>query len=206
METLIERTRKRQIRQQNVGSQYYLSPEQIAKILETPVSKNTTINVRNRIILSLLAKCGLRLSEVVNFRIEWVDWQEGVINILGKGQKTRTVPLPNQLLQDLKMYIGSRHAGWAFTSKSGKHISHMVVVRLCRQVGEVTGITNPSPRRNRLNPHLFRHSFAREFLKRGGRMEVLMEMLGHESIKTTIDVYGRPSITDIKAEYHRVMS
>jgi len=55
-----------------------------------------------------------------------------------------------------------------------------------------------------LNPHLLRHSFSRNALRAGVRIEVLMEILGHASIRTTIDTYGTPSIEDISQEYEKL--
>jgi site-specific recombinase XerC len=71
--------------------------------------------------------------------------------------------------------------------------------------GEAAGLTNPNPRRSRINPHLLRHSFARHYLDAGGSLRALSYILGHSSIVTTGDVYGTPSVAFIEEEYRRVM-
>ena len=64
---------------------------------------------------------------------------------------------------------------------------------------------HPSPRHRVINPHLIRHTFAREWKKNGGDLESLSKILGHSSVAMTIDLYGTKSVEDLREDYQRVM-
>ena len=77
-----------------------------------------------------------------------------------------------------------------------------------KQINEIVGkcaqkagVKHPNPARKQINPHLFRHSFVRNALKAGMPLQYVQKILGHSSIKTTIDVYGTPSQSDIQEAY-----
>ena len=72
--------------------------------------------------------------------------------------------------------------------------------------GKKAGVENPNPKYKNLTPHLFRHSFAREWKKQGGSIESLSKILGHTSVKTTLDEYGTEDIDQVQENYERVMS
>ena len=80
-------------------------------------------------------------------------------------------------------------------------MSTVSINNVVKQAGARAKLVNPNPRLNNINPHLLRHSFARNWLARGKRKEILRMILGHESIKTTMDVYGEPSLEEIKQEF-----
>ena len=64
-------------------------------------------------------------------------------------------------------------------------------------------MSHPNPEKRRLNPHLFRHSFVRNAIARGANIDKIQQILGHASIRTTIDVYGKPSVEAVQDEYEK---
>jgi integrase len=73
------------------------------------------------------------------------------------------------------------------------------------QAGVRSGIRNPNPKYQHLTCHLFRHSFARVWKARGGSIESLSKILGHESVRTTWDEYGSESLEDVRRNYAKIM-
>lgn len=69
----------------------------------------------------------------------------------------------------------------------------------------MAGVRHPNPAKEDINPHLFRHSFARMMLERGMRMEEVQKLLGHSSIRTTMDVYGTPGMETVQSSYDKIM-
>lgn len=181
-------------------SVYYLRPEEIKKIILH------TTSLRDRVIIKVLARTGIRRQELRDIEIRDIDFNKKRIYIRsGKGQKSRTVPIDSDSLQDIKFYMGQRSAGKLITSNKQASISLKQINEICAKSGRRAGVNHPNPAKKAINPHLFRHSFARIALKNGMGMEKLQQMLGHASIKTTIDVYGKPSMDSVQEEYEKVV-
>lgn len=192
-------------RTQNKASEFTLSRHNIEKLFLAPSS------IRDRTLLEVLYHCALRRSEVAALDVRDIDFDAGRIHVVsGKGDKERIVPVPPNVLSDLRILTsgiihGARKAGPVFLSQKGGAISKDHVNTIVAKYGERANLTNPNPRRSRINPHLLRHSFARHFLDAGGSIRALSYILGHSSISTTGDVYGTPSVAFIEEEYRRVM-
>lgn len=121
------------------------------------------------------------------------------MKVRGKGDKIRIIPIiDDECLSDLKYLIGSRKEGPVFLSNLGKAISIRLVNHIIEKVGESSGIENPHPGRRHLNPHIFRHSVARFLKSKGFSAEWIQNFLGHESYKTTMDMYGTISIDEMQ--------
>lgn len=186
---------------QNAAAEFELSEEQVHVLIRS------TRSFRDRVILGLLYSCGLRRSEVCALDVPDIDFSNIWLVIRsGKGSKLRIAPLGDNLADDLRVLIGRRQTGPVFISLRGERLSTRSVNHIVEQAGRVAGLRNPNPRRANINPHLLRHSFARHFLRRGGRMHVLSQILGHASIATTHAVYGTASTEDIGKEYRKVFS
>ena len=182
----------------NKGSEYVLLPEQIQNLINHAPSN------RDKVMIELMGFCGLRRDEVRLLRVELVNNQDHVLHLVNtKRGKKRVVPISNDILRDLSWLAGQRKTGYLFESREGVKLSRSQINRILGSTGQRAGITNPNPRLKNINPHLLRHSFARNFLRSGGRKEVLQKILGHSSITTTIGIYGAPSIQDLKDEYNK---
>lgn len=143
---------------------------------------NTPRNIKHRAILSLAYVGGLRLSEVLNLKLSDIDSGRKVIRVIrGKGNKSREVSIPDQLIDQLRQYY-LRYWPRVFlfeSQKEGKPYSATSFRNIINRAGSGAGI------KKKLSPHVLRHSFATHMLERGLNLKRLQMMLGHNSLKTT---------------------
>lgn len=143
------------------------------------------IGLRNRVLICLLLDCGLRLSEAVGLKSENINFEKGYIKVFGKGRKERIIPAGLKLRRMMITYVHKRRAADAtadkyfFLTGKGKPITNGGVNSFLRRLKIRTGIA-------RLHAHLFRHTFATNFLIHGlGDVYELSRILGHSEIRTT---------------------
>lgn len=189
-------------------SQFHLTEEQIKQIVKV------TDSLRNKIIIKLLAYCGLRRFELAKIKIEDIDFAQAKIQILGKKNIDRLATIfSDQLLEDLKLYhryvLDNKPKGYFFPAVSSLnregHISSVEINRIVAKAGERAGIKNPNPDLKHINPHLFRHSCARILKDRGLTLEVIQKVLGHLDFGTTMNLYGTKSIGEMDKELKEKM-
>lgn len=162
-----------------------LSIEQSNKLIE--LEGNEPIVVRDRAILELFYSSGLRLSELVGLDLDRLDLQEGVVTVIGKGNKTRMVPLGSKAIAALKewltvrpLWLSNRPSETAvFISQQGRRI-HGRTVQM-----RINGWAIKQGLHNHVHPHMLRHSFASHVLQSSGDLRAVQEMLGHANISTT---------------------
>jgi integrase/recombinase XerC len=165
---------------------------------------NPAAEARDRAMLEVLYGSGLRLSELVGLDLPAVDVPRGRVEVLGKGGKTRIVPLGPHACEALTQYFAVREAiagpggrpdGKAvFLGKGGRRISHRTVQRIVQRTG--------SERAGRadLHPHALRHSCATHMLEGGADLRAIQELLGHASLSTT-QRYTHVSMTQLLKAY-----
>ena len=188
------------MRQQNKASEFCLSPEEVERLIDAART------ARDRALIACLYYAGLRRAEARALDAGDVDLPGGRLLVRrGKGEKARVVPLHPELSRLLGEVLSGRREGPVFAGEDGRRISLSTINYVVAQAGRRAGLVNPNPRRRAINPHLLRHSFARHFLARGGDPRHLAQILGHASIKTTLDVYGTPSEEEVRAAYHEIM-
>ena len=184
-----------------------LSFEEIEKI-ENAMDVSIPENFRNKAMIETLYSCGLRVSELVNLKLSNLRFRDGVIFVLGKGNKQRIVPIGRYAIKLINMYIkGTRmqlkiqkgHEDYVFLNhKRGKQLTRIYVFMMIKQAVEKTGIQKT------VSPHTFRHSFATHLLEGGADLRAIQAMLGHESITTT-EIYthiDRQYLADTILSYH----
>lgn len=155
----------------------------------------------------LLAQTGLRRGELASLDIPDLDRVQPLLTIrLGKGGKMRLVPLTKGLHGRLLALTRNEPDGPIFRSRVGDRLSLRQINRLIASVGKRAGISNPNPRHKQITCHLLRHSFARLWKDAGGSIETLSKILGHSSVKTTMDVYGTESLRDVQENYQNIMT
>ncbi len=176
------------------SSAYHLKPAEVRKLfIAAP-------NFRDRCILKSLYWLGLRRQELIDLDIRDIDFDRKRVQVrAGKGDKTRIIPIiDEEFLSDLMHHSGGRREGPVFISNQNKPLSPRIVNHIVEQVGVRAGIDNPNPRLAHLNPHIFRHSIARWLKSRGFSAEWIQNFLGHQSYKTTMDMYGTISIDEMQ--------
>lgn len=179
-----------------------LTREEIARLLSFPAE--TLADKRTLTIVELLYAAGLRISELINLRLENVNLQDGWVLALGKGGKQRFVPIHAAACERLKDYLSAREAHFTgkevdselFLNKNGKKISRVSVWKDLAALGRKANIARP------LHPHLFRHTFASHLLQGGADLRSLQEMLGHANLTTT-QIYTHLDVSDLKNKHKK---
>jgi site-specific recombinase XerD len=180
-----------------------LSIEQI-KCLLTHIDRHTPIGAKYYVILMLLLDTGLRISELVHIRIADVDLQHGYIQVLGKGQKIRTVPMSNPVRREINRYINHTRAHscpldseYLFAKSEGTPISVNSVQQFLRRLAIKAGLVGI-----KCTPHIFRHTFATQSVANGANVFVLKAIMGHSSLQTTMR-YTHLQPDDLRIQHDR---
>jgi integrase/recombinase XerD len=165
----------------------YLEVYEIEKILECQ-SGDSADAVRNRMIVEVLYGCGLRVSELSQLKITGIHPEAGYLQVIGKNNKERLVPLGASAWESIREYLEKVRSGikvkpsfsdHLLLNKQGKNLSRISIFKIVVAAGNMAGI------RKTISPHTFRHSFATHLLEGGADLRLIQEMLGHESITTT---------------------
>jgi integrase/recombinase XerD len=179
-----------------------LSNDEIGKVL-TPESQETPESLRDQAILELAYASGLRLSELKNLRLEQLHLEAGFINVIGKGNKERVVPVGKKAVEALNRYIANARPKFitpkspanVFLTKRGTPFASVTLwLRIKKRISRA-GIS-----RN-ITPHMLRHSFATHLLEHGADLRVIQELLGHANISTT-EIYTHVAGNRLR-EIHR---
>ena len=156
-----------------------LSVQEVEAILESVDLKKAS-GKRDRAILEVLYGCGLRVSEAAGLRISHIHLDEGFVDVVGKGDKQRLVPLGEPAyLEDRPIPASRAVEDILFLNKFGKPLSRISIFKLVKDQAMAAGI------QKEISPHTFRHSFATHLIENGADLRIVQEMLGHESILTT---------------------
>lgn len=181
------------MRQQMKSSAYHLKLSEVKKLILT------ANNFRDRCIIKALFWLGLRRQELCGLDVRDIDFERKRVEIRGKGDKIRIVPIiDDEFLGDLKHLLGSRKEGAVFLSQRNQKLSIRIVNHIVENIGQNANVVNPHPGRKHLNPYLLRHSIARFLKSKGFSAEWVQNFLGHESYKTTMDMYGTISIEEMQ--------
>lgn len=169
----------------------YLREDEVRKLLSAPDRKKT----RDRLILRILYRCGLRVSELTNLKIQDIDFDEGMITVRGgKGDKDRVVPVDADTLDMIEFYMAGAEEGTLILSERGEPLSTRQIERIVKKYAKKANI------KKNVYPHMLRHSFAVHCLKAGMNLRSVQKMLGHSSLTTT-QIYLDLTGEDIKQDY-----
>ena len=159
--------------------------------------------LRETSIFEMLFATGVRVSELVQMDKSDIDWQALKLNVVGKGQKERTVFLNAKAEVHLKNYLESRDDNCdALFVTERKPITRISVASVQR---EVNIITKRSGLQKNVHPHIFRHTFSTQLLANGASISSISKMLGHNNLSTT-EIYSKMSNANIEHEYRKHMS
>ncbi len=154
---------------------------------------------RDMMILELLYGTGIRISELINLKTRNINLQKKEMKIMGKRKKERIIPLHQQIISQIKKYldkkneIKSTHEFLLCTNK-GKKLYPMLIYRIVKK--HLSSLINSK----KYNPHLLRHTFATHILNKGGDLNSIKDLLGHESLAAT-QIYTHNSIEKLKETF-----
>jgi len=183
-----------------------LSFEEIEKILAA-VDIEARGGLRNRAILEMLYSSGLRVSELINLKVNDLYFQDDVIRVTGKGDKQRIVPVGrsavewvNKYLLNIRPFLEKKEKSdnIVFLNNRGTRFSRMGMWKI------VTRYVEEAEIKKDVHPHTFRHSFATHLIEGGADLRAVQEMLGHESITTT-EIYthlDKEYLQQVMKEFH----
>jgi integrase/recombinase XerC len=160
-----------------------LDPDQMARLLD--IAPGDSFVLRDRAIMELLYSSGLRLAELVGLDVESLQLAEGMVRVLGKGNKTRIVPVGSVAVKVLTQWIRDRAAlakpqeKALFVGRGGKRLGPRAIQTRVAQWARRQGLSM------HVYPHLFRHSFATHLLESSRELRGVQELLGHADISTT---------------------
>lgn len=164
-----------------------LSEAQVDDLLEAP-DTDQMLGLRDRAMLELLYASGLRVSELISLDLSQVNLQMGVVQVIGKGNKERLVPLGDVAVDWMSEYLsisrpqlmqGQGVCDQAFVTRRGKGMTRQAFWYLIKRYAVNAGIEQA------LSPHTLRHAFATHLLNHGADLRVLQMLLGHSDLSTT---------------------
>ncbi len=186
-----------------------LSYVEIEKLFEA-IDLSSAEGGRNRAMLEVLYSSGLRVSELVDLKLNNVHFDIGFLRVVGKGNKERLVPIGRDALKYLKIYIDEIRGKpphkpvqkgfdtYAFLNRGGRKLTRVMIFTIIKNLAIKVGINKS------ISPHTFRHSFATHLIEGGADLRAVQEMLGHESITTT-EIYthlDRDYLRQVIQEFH----
>ena len=173
----------------------------IKEIDELLLSELTELQL---VIFELLYSCGLRVSELVNLKINDIDLNSKYVRCFGKGSKERIIPMGNKALSALKKYLSIREvlikkhkidSKKLLINDSGRFINRQDVYNFIHRIGRKI--------QKNISPHTLRHSFATHLLENGADLRVVQELLGHSDVSTT-QLYTHISKKRLKDVYFSI--
>ena len=160
-----------------------LDADAMAKLLE--FRTDDRLGVRDKAIMELFYSSGLRLSELLNLDLASLDLKDRTVRVVGKGRKTRIVPVGRQAVVALERWLAERTtvAGVGeqavFLGVNGRRLGPRIVQRRIARWARLQGLPE------HVHPHMFRHSFASHLLESSQDLRAVQELLGHANIATT---------------------
>lgn len=167
----------------------FIPQSEAARLFEHDTARDdqaTYFYWRDFLMIALLYVTGVRREELAGIELPDMDLRQGMIRVIGKGNKERLVPLGDNTLADLRVYLEKRNAfldtkesrsAALFLNRQGRGLTVRSVDRLVKQFGRRAGLD--------FTPHTLRHSFATHLLENGADLLLIKEILGHASLSTT---------------------
>jgi integrase/recombinase XerD len=180
-----------------------LNELQVEQFLEK-IDTKANHGLRDRAMIELLYASGLRISELANARLENFNFEERIIRVTGKGNKTRLVPVGRKACEALAGYLSgerpslvkARSGSEIFLSERGTKLTTVRIWQIIKKHARRAGLEK------NVYPHLLRHSFATHLLGNGADLRIIQEMLGHSDISTT-QVYTHVDQQRLKAVHRQ---
>ncbi|MBN2540970.1 MAG: site-specific tyrosine recombinase XerD [Bacilli bacterium] len=178
-----------------------LNIEEVERFIEAAKGSGKPLDLRNVAMVELAYGSGLRVSELLDLVISDLHLNMNLINITGKGNKERIVPLGEQSIFAIRTYLiearsklSPKEGEVVFLNKNGTKMSRIGFYKVIQTIADRAGI------KKNMSPHTLRHSFATHLLENGASLRSVQELLGHEDIMTT-EIYTHVTKKHIQKEY-----
>ena len=182
-----------------------ISEEQVESLIKAPNTEQD-IGLRDRAMLELIYACGLRVSELIQLDILNLNLRQGVIRVIGKGEKERLVPMGEEALHWIERYINKSRpnllkdnkVSQLFLSKRGRQMTRQAFWYRIKEYASIASIKAD------LSPHTLRHAFATHLINHGADLRTVQLLLGHSSLSTT-QIYtevARHRMKELHNEHH----
>lgn len=177
-----------------------LTEEEVLNLLDIELTDN--FSYRNKAMLELMYATGLRVSELVNLKLQDIDLVQDIVRTFGKGSKERIIPVGDYAKEYLEKYIYENRGTmlkknnneYLFLNNHGRKMTRQGFFKIIKKIAKEKGIEKD------LSPHTIRHSFASHLLKYGADLRTIQELLGHSDISTT-QIYTHVTNEEIKENY-----
>jgi len=182
-----------------------LTEDEVESLLNAP-NTDEPLGHRDRAMLELLYATGLRVSELINLKQSQVNFNQGVLRIVGKGDRERLIPLGEESQRWLRDFIDGprmeilleRQTDYLFPTRRGDRMTRQAFWHIIKRYAQKAGV------RKKMSPHSLRHAFATHLLNRGADLRVVQLLLGHSDLSTT-QIYthvARERLKDLHGEHH----
>jgi integrase/recombinase XerD len=180
-----------------------LNELEVSRLLAVDL-KTRAFPLRDRAMLELLYASGLRISELAGARLEHLNLEDRFIRVVGKGNKTRVIPVGREACEAIGRYLtgerpaltGRRTGSEIFLARHGRRLTTQRIWQIVKEIAELGGFAT------NVYPHLLRHSFATHLLSNGADLRIIQELLGHADISTT-EVYTHVDQGRLKSIHRR---
>jgi len=182
-----------------------LTEEEVEALLAAPAVSDP-LGHRDRTMLEVLYATGLRVSELVNLKLEQVNLNQGVLRIVGKGDRERLIPLGEEAVQWVQQFLLGprveilleRQTDYLFPTRRGDRMTRQAFWHIIKRYARKASIEKA------LSPHTLRHAFATHLLNHGADLRVVQMLLGHSDLSTT-QIYthvARERLKDLHSHHH----
>ncbi|MGB7214943.1 MAG: site-specific tyrosine recombinase XerD [Gammaproteobacteria bacterium] len=182
-----------------------LTEEEVEALLAAP-DVSEPLGHRDRAMLEVLYATGVRVSELINLRMSQLNLNQGVIRIVGKGDRERLIPLGDEAQEWLREYLAGprseilleRQTDYLFPTRRGDRMTRQAFWHIIKRYAKKAGINK------KLSPHTVRHAFATHLLNNGADLRVVQLLLGHSDVSTT-QIYthvARERMKELHSRHH----
>ena len=182
-----------------------LTEEEVEALLAAP-AVGDPLGHRDRTMLEVLYATGLRVSELVNLKLIQVNLNQGVLKIVGKGNRERMIPLGEEAVQWIQQFLQGprveilleRQTDFLFPTRRGDRMTRQAFWHIIKRYARKAGVSKD------LSPHTLRHAFATHLLNHGADLRVVQMLLGHSDLSTT-QIYthvARERLKDVHSQHH----
>ncbi len=180
---------------------HFVEEKQINQLIDQIAWEDDFEGYRDRLIITLFYSTGMRLSELINLKVNDVDLSDAKVKVLGKRNKERIIPLSNEVIDQVQYYLKEKKnyfegmdSAYLFVTARGKKMYPKLVYNIVN-----TSIGKVSTDKKR-SPHILRHSFATHMLNNGADLNAIKELLGHANLSAT-QIYTHNSFEKLKKAY-----